>query len=320
MKKQELNAYLELIQALLDCSKGEEWNLLQQHEALITPQLLQVMDGVAQQFEAEGKANAATFLRQWGSQLAHLMQVAPQVETERPQEKTADYLNLIQALLECPKGSEPEILAQHPELLNPGLVQAVQQVSAQLAAKGNQDVALYLRHLAADISRMLQVAESYGLGTQVATPTPQAPVVPMLFARQPFATPSGESVTERKLASQDHDIFVAIAQSLVNLEAMISDRLPPLNPLWQLDILERAHQNEWILSSEQVEQLIGSTPQCPPGQNSFHQEGWIFAKVIPTGSHLGWRVSKETVDPSPVTSSKKAVTERISQAQSKLNH
>jgi hypothetical protein len=286
MNHHNLNAYLELVQALLDCPKGEEWNLLQQHEALITPELLKVMHGLAGQLASEGKANAAKFLRQWETQLAHVLQATPQAVNEPTQGRAESYLMLIQNLLECPKGSEPEILAHHPELIDPGLVQIMQQVSAQLAAKGNQEVAIYLKHLAADISHMLQEQDSLRPVTHQPTPS------------DPTPAPARETQAEQKSSNPDQDteILQIIAQSLTNLEVLVAQSLQPINPLWYMELLERAYECEWVLSSEQVEQLIGEKPQCPPGQHAFHLNGWTFTKVLPMASHLGWRVGKEAID------------------------
>ena len=63
MDTQHLNTYLHLIEALLDCGKGEEWLLLQQHEDLIDAELLTVMAQITDRLNAEGNAPAAKFLQ-----------------------------------------------------------------------------------------------------------------------------------------------------------------------------------------------------------------------------------------------------------------
>ena len=62
MDTQHLNTYLHLIEALLQCAKGEEWFLLQQHEELIDAELLTVMEQVIEQLNTEGNVPAAKFL------------------------------------------------------------------------------------------------------------------------------------------------------------------------------------------------------------------------------------------------------------------
>jgi hypothetical protein len=308
MEHQDLKHYLELIQALLDCPKGEEWNLLQQNETLISPELLEVMDEFAKQLASEGKTSAAQFLHQWEVQLAHLLQAAPPATKGHPQPRTEAYLNLIQTLLQCSKGAESKILAGHSELLDPGLVQIMQQVSAQLAAKGNQGVAIYLRHLAADISRMLQAQGA-------APPTPaevQAvqPAAHELIAPDPWEAAPEPPPVHAETHAEDSTMLPGIVQSLAHLNAILMNRLPPTkaNPLWYMEPLERAFECEWVLSGEQVEYLIGSTPQCAPGQHTFHHNGWIFTKVLPTGAHLGWRVGKGSSEPVSISGNTKVNT------------
>ena len=88
-----LNTYLHLIEALLQCAKGEEWLLLQQHEELIDAELLTVMEQVTAQLNNEGNAPAAKFLHYWTVQLTHLLQ---QNTSEDPAQSRADsYLKLV---------------------------------------------------------------------------------------------------------------------------------------------------------------------------------------------------------------------------------
>lgn len=152
MDTNHLNAYVNLIEALLQCAKGEEWLLLQQHEDLIDHELLTVMEQVVERLNAEGNTAAAKFLHYWIVQLTHLLQ---QNTNETPAERRAEsYLKLIQTLLGCPKGDEVTILNQHPALIDEGLIYTMNQAAAQLAAKGSQDTAIYLKHLAAEVNRV----------------------------------------------------------------------------------------------------------------------------------------------------------------------
>ena len=154
MDTQQLNTYLHLIEALLDCAKGEEWLLLQQHEDLIDAKLLTVMAQITDRLNTEGNAPAAKFLHYWTVQLTHLLQ--QNTSEDSAQSRADSYLKLIQTLLGCSKGDEVAILNQHPDLVDEGLVYTMNQVAAQLAAKGSQDTAIYLKHLAAEVNRVGQ--------------------------------------------------------------------------------------------------------------------------------------------------------------------
>jgi hypothetical protein len=60
-----------------------------------------------------------------------------------------------------------------------------------------------------------------------------------------------------------------------------------------MHVLERAQGSGWIMSTEEVEQLIGVKPKCEPGKDSFHRGCWVFVKAGKMGSQTGWRVMKE---------------------------
>jgi hypothetical protein len=76
--------------------------------------------------------------------------------TELSTEQTQDrYMHLIDQLLQCPNGQEPNILDQHPDLIDAGLVQAMTQVAAYFAHHDNQDGAKFLVHVARELAKQL---------------------------------------------------------------------------------------------------------------------------------------------------------------------
>jgi hypothetical protein len=65
------------------------------------------------------------------------------------------YLNLIDQLLKCPSGQEPDVLDSQPELLDAGLVKALMQVATMMAHQDNQDAAKFLIFVARQVSKEL---------------------------------------------------------------------------------------------------------------------------------------------------------------------
>ncbi|WP_414580940.1 hypothetical protein [Scytonema sp. PCC 10023] len=65
------------------------------------------------------------------------------------------YFNLIDQLLRCPNGQEPEVLEAQPELLDAGFIQTIMQVATGFAHQGNQDGAQFLIHVARELSKEL---------------------------------------------------------------------------------------------------------------------------------------------------------------------
>ena len=66
-----------------------------------------------------------------------------------------NYLNLIQELLNCPSGEEPEILQANSDLLDLGFLQVCAGVAGQLAEAGNENGAEFLRNLASQLGELL---------------------------------------------------------------------------------------------------------------------------------------------------------------------
>ncbi len=79
------------------------------------------------------------------------------------EQRQALYINLIEQLLSCPNGQEPEVLDAQPELLDAGLVQIMVQVATVMAHEDNQDAAKFLIHVAR------QLAIKLGLYPQVSS-------------------------------------------------------------------------------------------------------------------------------------------------------
>ncbi|MEC4892929.1 MAG: hypothetical protein SAL07_12965 [Oscillatoria sp. PMC 1051.18] len=76
------------------------------------------------------------------------------------------YLNLIEELLRCPNGQEPEVLDNHQDLLDAELIKMMMQVATMLAHENNQDAAKFLIHVAR------QLAKNLGLYPQLENSAP----------------------------------------------------------------------------------------------------------------------------------------------------
>ncbi|NJL56079.1 hypothetical protein HC928_13520 [bacterium] len=72
--------------------------------------------------------------------------------TEQRQDR---YLDLIDRLLKCPNGQEPEVLNAESELIDEGLIKTMMQVATVFAHKGNQDGSKFLIHVARVLAKQL---------------------------------------------------------------------------------------------------------------------------------------------------------------------
>lgn len=356
MNQQRLKAYLDLIQGLLSCPRGEEWILLRQREKLVNPELVEVMEQVASNLATEGEIKAAKYLHNWAGKLHHILTESAPIANNN-NDKTEAYLKLIQDLLGCPEGSEAEILAAHQELIGPQLVRVMKQVASQMAEEGDGQTATFLNNLAIELNRTwlqqhdfqptfkkevatdpwldedspvqnpsvteTQTADSEAAAieqlVETSSPSKIESDMPNGIASQRLAeTQSNEPAESKQLSMptaatqmpgqspprpertsiaanrQIIQQLEIIAESLVKLETTLASRLQPSNPLWYMDILEKAEAANWILSTEEVEQLIGVKPQCHHEETSYHRGNWVFIKVGKIGAQTGWRVQKQT--------------------------
>ncbi|MEZ2225421.1 MAG: tetratricopeptide repeat protein [Microcoleus sp.] len=65
------------------------------------------------------------------------------------------YLQLIQTLLTCPNGEEPQILQDNLELLDRGFLQACEVIAENLTQQGQENAASFLRNLASQLGQFL---------------------------------------------------------------------------------------------------------------------------------------------------------------------
>jgi len=70
-------------------------------------------------------------------------------------ERHEAYLNLIERVLTCPNGQEPEVLSSCSDLIDAGFVQMLIQISASMAGGGDADTANFLVQLARLLGKSL---------------------------------------------------------------------------------------------------------------------------------------------------------------------
>ena len=65
------------------------------------------------------------------------------------------YFNLIDQLMRCPNGEEPNVLTSNSELLDQGFIESLVQVSTMMAHENNPDGAKFLIHVARQLAKEL---------------------------------------------------------------------------------------------------------------------------------------------------------------------
>ncbi len=68
------------------------------------------------------------------------------------EQRIKDYLDLIQQLLSCPRGEEPEILQGNAHLIDEDFVKAVEWVATEMAKQGDTNNAEWLQNVAQQLA------------------------------------------------------------------------------------------------------------------------------------------------------------------------
>ncbi|MGF1602900.1 MAG: hypothetical protein ACFCU8_12910 [Thermosynechococcaceae cyanobacterium] len=292
-----LKAYVELIQLLLSCPTGEEWILLRQNENLVNGEFIQVMEQVAAQITTEGHAQAGTYLHNLAAQLHHIL-----IKELDPPSDNADedqvYQDLIQLLVDRPSKAA-DLLTDHSNLIGPELVHWLKLEATERMEQGEQKTAHFLKNLAEELNRVwlevhaFQPPVNLNKNHHPAKPEPQG-VPPSVITSEAATEKSQQAQTAERLGlEQVVSQLGAIATSLTQLNASL--RTQQQDPLWYMDTLERAASAHWLLSTAEVEQLIGVKPHCKSDGDAYQRGQWLFSKAGKIGTQTAWQVSKANI-------------------------
>jgi hypothetical protein len=86
-------------------------------------------------------------------------------------------------------------------------------------------------------------------------------------------------------------------EALVNLitgavSQTIASTIPTRSPLWYMSELERAEAQGWMLTTAEIQQLIGVKPTAAKGTSIYQRGSFAFVKAGKIGSQTAWRVTK----------------------------
>ncbi|HAC65706.1 MAG TPA: hypothetical protein DCF68_19790, partial [Cyanothece sp. UBA12306] len=76
------------------------------------------------------------------------------------EQRTQAYLNLINQLLTCNQGDEPQVLQENQELLDKGLIEVMIAVAQQLEEAGRENKAQFLMNIAQQLAQALGLLEN----------------------------------------------------------------------------------------------------------------------------------------------------------------
>ena len=158
--KQRMEAYIKLIEQLLNCPNGEESEILNANRDLLDAELLQVMVQVAEQFEADGEQDAAEFLRDLKSQLAEFLEISenPNSVYQLSQDYVEFLAEVLQATAESNGNSEViyPILQANLNKLDNNFIAVLQNWAEAKLSQVESSVAEYIARVIAHFSELIQ--------------------------------------------------------------------------------------------------------------------------------------------------------------------
>ncbi|HAZ46028.1 MAG TPA: hypothetical protein DDW76_06675 [Cyanobacteria bacterium UBA11369] len=92
--------------------------------------------------------------------------------------------------------------------------------------------------------------------------------------------------------SQNQSDASLIVAELTKLVEAIAPTPNPPEPLQALEELEKAALKGWLLTTEQVQQLLGVKPKVKGSDRTFTRGSFSFVKSGKIGSQTAWRVLK----------------------------
>ena len=111
-----------------------------------------------------------------------------------------------------------------------------------------------------------------------------------------LSQPLSEELTETDKPIPDiqsGSLLKALPVLVNSLADAIAQRItPPVNPLAELEALEKAYEKKWILSTSQLASLLKLNPKTLIRYQSFERYGFTFIRTGQVGAEIGWRVGK----------------------------
>lgn len=158
MDERRLREYIALIKELLNCTSGEEFEILKANTKLVDEDLIMVMEQIAIKAEEQDAKGTAEFLRNLAQELKDMLAQATKTFNSEDEERPSAYLELIQTLMSCPSGAEAEILRKNQDLIDTQFILTLSQVAGIMAEIGEQKASEFLQSIATPLAKGLKTS------------------------------------------------------------------------------------------------------------------------------------------------------------------
>lgn len=286
-REEKSKAYLDFIQSLLGASPKEQQQIIAANQDLIGPGLFSMMRQIGAQLAAQGNRDAGIYLTNLAEEMRKLwlqqhgfnaLQPNSETTTQQPKAKPANY-----------KQSQPSQSTQQSSREAPASA-SPESPEVSSTAQSTQSVV--------DNSIPDPWAEPGSASERTSSNKARSAVITPGTASTPAAsslTPTPAGMADRVLQELNQHL-AAIATALTELNERLATNPPspppPPRPLWHLEALEQACQAGWVLTTEEVEQLIQVKPKCSAKEDHYDRGNWRFIKAGKIGTQVAWRIEK----------------------------
>ncbi|MEM9803770.1 MAG: CHAT domain-containing protein [Cyanobacteria bacterium P01_D01_bin.56] len=160
MDEQRIQAsYLELINQLLACPNGLEFIILEAHQELLSPRLVQMMKAMAGQMQAQGKQTNAWRLKNLAAQ-ANVMGLSNAIanQSDKTSQANAQFFSEVLrciATYQTVQGSIYQFFAANIAKFNADLLEAIPTITTKLLANAEKEWQVYVAALIGEFGNLI---------------------------------------------------------------------------------------------------------------------------------------------------------------------
>jgi CHAT domain-containing protein len=239
MNEQRQQAYLNLIERLLNCPSGEEPEILQANQDLLDADFLQMLEVAAEMKVQQGDENAANWLRNLAIQLREALNLSSPTAGNISEEDLQAHLQFLVEVLQATaeSGGDAQVvyplLVSNRQYLNLNLAELLRRWATNTLAEVETNVA---QSIAVDIGNFSNLIQQFPLGDKASNmeiAIAGYEVVSTMFTRDAF--PQDWAMTQNNLAiaysdrirgDKAQNIELAIASYTNALEVRTKDAFP----------------------------------------------------------------------------------------------
>ena len=93
-----------------------------------------------------------------------------------------------------------------------------------------------------------------------------------------------------KSAANNLELMVQVVSA--GVEKAIASSVQAKNPLWYMVELKRAADEGWLLTTKEIQELIGVKPRTKKGESTYTRGSFSFVKSGKIGGQTAWKVVK----------------------------